>query len=250
MTMAAVLKQENKRGQVISFQDWKSDHKTAVKVPSPILDDDYKADKKAVQMPVEPLSREHIAQLRNYFFNNADYFTSMPTNRRNYLYIVLAANLARRGGDMVRLRVCDVLEADGTIKDHIVFEHEQKTGKRSIMPLNSRCKEALAEYFNTAEEYKMSDWLFQNYKKKGQHMTVDGMRRMLQRTCEKLNIDIHVGTHSLRKAIPYEAISNSTNTADEVLVAQILNHSNIKTTYHYIGRSQEEVDSFMEQNGI
>ena len=29
-----------------------------------------------------------------------------------------------------------------------------------------------------------------------------------------------------------------------------LNHGNIKTTYHYIKRNQEELDSFVERNGI
>lgn len=222
-----------------------------VKVAAPILDADYLGRKENINnTPVDPLSLEEVDLLRNYFFNNQDYFTSMPTNRRNYLYTVLSLNLMRRCGDMVKLRVCDVLNEDGTFKKHVIFSHEEKTGKRAVVLLNSKCKEALVEYFNFIGSYKMSDWLFPNYKKPGEHMTVGGMRKMLKRTCEKLNIETHVGTHSLRKTVPHLAISNSTNTGDEVLVSQLLNHGSIKTTYHYIKRNQEELDTFLEQHGI
>ena len=76
------------------------------------------------------------------------------------------------------------------------------------------------------------------------------MRRMLQRTVEALGIDMRIGTHSLRKTMPYHIITNSTNTEDEVMVSQLLKHSNIKTTYHYIGRSQSEMDDFVEANAL
>ena len=200
--------------------------------------------------PVSPLTLEQVNLLRDYFFNNADYYKSMPTNRRNYLYIVLSLNLMRRCGDMIKLRVCDVINEDGSFKDHVIFAKEEKTGKRATVLLNSKCQEALAEYFNAQEDYNMSDWLFPNYKKPGEHMTVDGMRRMLQRTCDKLGIDIHIGTHSLRKTLPYMAISNSTNVGDEVIVSQLLNHRDIRTTYHYVGRRQDELDEFMEKNAL
>lgn len=223
---------------------------TEMRVAAPILDEDYLERKENNKTPVDPLSMEEVLMLRRYFFNNTDYFKTMPTNRRNYLYTVLSLNLMRRCGDMVKLRVCDVLNEDGTFKKHVIFNHEEKTGKRATVLLNSKCQEALAEYFNFIGSYKMSDWLFPNYKVEGKHMTVDGMRKMLKRTCEKLGIEIHIGTHSLRKTVPHIAITNSTNTGDEVLVSQLLNHGSIKTTYHYIKRNQEELDSFVERNGI
>lgn len=222
----------------------------AIKVKAPILDDKYINNKESSKTPVEPLTINQVNMLRNYFFNNGDYFKTMPTNRRNYLYVVMSLNLMRRCGDMIKIRVRDVLNEDGTIKDHIIFEHEEKTGKRSVVLLNSKCKEALVEYFNFIGTYSMSDWLFPNYKKPGEHMTVDGMRKMLQRTCEKLGIDTHVGTHSLRKTIPHMAINNSASAEDEVTISQLLNHNSVRTTYHYVGRNQDELDSFVERNAI
>ena len=239
----------------VSFAPWFTDqlkklNNVPQKVNAPILDEAYLERKEINKTPVDPLSADEVQMLRNYFFNKQDYFKTMPTNRRNYLYVVLSLNLMRRCGDMIKLRVCDVLNEDGTFREHIIFNHEEKTGKRATVLLNSKCKEALVEYLNYIGEYRMSDWLFPNYKVEGEHMTVDGMRKMLQRTCEKLGWDIHIGTHSLRKTIPHIAISNSTNTGDEVLVSQLLNHGSIKTTYHYIKRNQEELDEFVERNAI
>lgn len=258
MTNNTALKDYSSNGAtIVSFAPWLLAAKkkeelpeVELKVAAPILDDDYMESKMSNKTPVEPLSKEEVIKLRSYFFNNKDYFKTMPTNRRNYLYVVMSLNLMRRCGDMVKLRVCDVLNEDGTFKKHVIFNHEEKTNKRATVLLNSKCQEALVEYFNFVGSYKMSDWLFPNYKEEGKHMTVDGMRKMLQRTCEKLNIDIHIGTHSLRKTIPHIAITNSTNTEDEVMVSQLLNHSSVKTTYHYIRRTQSEMDTFVERNGI
>ena len=105
-------------------------------------------------------------------------------------------------------------------------------------------------YFDSLKEYRMSDWLFPKLNNPSEHMSVDGMRRMLQRAVAALNIDMKIGTHSLRKTMPYHVITNSTSTEDEVIVSQFLKHSNIKTTYHYIGRSQSEMDNFVEANGL
>ena len=235
---------------IIQTQALEANEQQTYKVNAPILDDQYVNNKENNKTPVEPLTVAIVNALRNYFFVNGDYFKSMPTNRRNYLYVVLSLNLMRRCGDMVKMRVCDVLNEDGTFKEHIIFNHEEKTGKRAVVLLNSKCKEALIEYFTFIGSYRMSDWLFPNYKKPGEHMTVDGMRKMLQRTCEKLGIDIHIGTHSLRKTIPHIAITNSNNTEDEVTISQLLNHRDIRTTYYYVGRNQAELDAFVERNAL
>lgn len=251
---ANTYKATEENATIITFAPWvkntKVESEPEFKVAAPILDDEYASIKREDKTPVEPLTIDDVNKLRNYFFNNGDYFKTMPTNRRNYLYVVLALNLMRRCGDMIQMRVCDVLNKDGTFKDHVIFSHEEKTGKRAVVLLNNKCKEALVEYFNFIGTYHMSDWLFPNYKKPGEHMTVDGMRKMLQRTCEKLGIDTHVGTHSLRKTIPHIAISNSTNTEDEATISQLLNHRDIRTTYHYIGRNQAELDKFVERNAL
>ena len=226
-----------------------SDHELEIKVAPPIVDQDYIKQVHINRTPTEPIrSLDDIARLKEYFLGKNSWANN--NNIRDYAYFVFSLNISRRAGDILALHVSDILNSDGTFKTHVIFEHEQKTKKPSTILLKRQAKEALALYFNTRGQYQMSDWLFPNSKNPNQPMSVDGMRRMLQRAAKALNIDMHMGTHSLRKTNPYHIISNSTDTQDEVMVSQFLRHNDIKTTYHYIGRSQEEMDKFVETHGL
>lgn len=208
-----------------------------------VVIDDTPHSPAAHSSPVEPIrDRADIERIKKYFLAAKGHGT---TNLRNYAYFILSINLARRAGDMLGLHVYDILNPDGTFKSHVVFGHEQKTGKRSVLPLDSSSREALTLYFNARTPLRMSDWLFPATGRNDQPLSVDGARRMLQRTVAALNLDIHIGTHSLRKTKPYHMIKDSHSTEDEVMVSQFLGHSNVRTTYHYIGRSQAEMDKFI-----
>ena len=238
----------------VTFAPWieqllESKSTTAVhKVAAPIMDQDYVEQEHYNHNPTDPIcSLEDVERLKNYFLNRKGW---MNNNIRDYAYFVFSLNMSRRAGDILALHVYDILNPDGSFKTHVTFEHEQKTRKKSMVLLNTKAREALTLYFNTLGQYKMSDWLFPNGKKPTEPMSVDGMRRMLQRAVKALNIDMHMGTHSLRKTNPYHMISSSIDTQDEVMVSQFLQHNNIKTTYHYIKRSQTEMDEFIENHGI
>ena len=238
----------------VTFAPWieqllESKSTTAVhKVAAPIMDQDYVEQEHYNHNPTDPIrSLEDVERLKNYFLNRKGW---MNNNIRDYAYFVFSLNMSRRAGDILALHVYDILNPDGSFKTHVTFENEQKTRKKSMVLLNTKAREALTLYFNTLGQYKMSDWLFPNGKKPTEPMSVDGMRRMLQRAVKALNIDMHMGTHSLRKTNPYHMISSSIDTQDEVMVSQFLQHNNIKTTYHYIKRSQTEMDEFIENHGI
>jgi integrase len=244
---------ENSENVKIEFAPWFEamiDQKaqTTAKVAAPIMDESYCEREHISHESVEPIrSLDDVERIKNYFLTRKGHGNN---SIRNYAYFVLSLNIARRAGDILNLHVYDVLNKDGTFKTHVTFEHEQKTGKKSDVLLNSKAVEALTMYFNTLGEYKMSDWLFPKLNDPAEHISVDGMRRMLQRAVKDLGLDIHIGTHSLRKTMPYHVISNSTNTEDEVIISQFLKHNDVKTTYHYIGRSQSEMDAFVEAHGI
>lgn len=221
---------------------------SAQKVAAPIMDQDYTEQTHYNHNPTDPIrSLDDIERLKNYFLSRKGWANN---NIRDYAYFVFSLNMCRRAGDILALHVYDILNPDGSFKTHVTFEHEQKTGKKSIVLLNSKAREALTLYFNTLGQYKMSDWLFSNGKNPAEPMSVQGMRKMLQRAAKALNIDMHMGTHSLRKTNPYHMIATSTDTQDEVMVSQFLQHNDIKTTYHYIKRSQVEMDDFIENHGL
>lgn len=218
------------------------------RVAPPIMDQDYQPENHRRSNPTDPIySLEDVERFKEYFLNRKGHKNN---NIRDYAYFVFSLNISRRAGDILSLHVYDILNPDGTFKSHVIFDHEQKTGKKATVLINSKAREALVMYFNAWGEYRMSDWLFPKSNNKAEHQTVDGMRRMLQRAAAALEIDMHIGTHSLRKTNPYHIISQSVDTDDEVMVSQFLNHGNIKTTYHYIKRSQNEMDEFVEAHAM
>lgn len=219
-----------------------------LKVAPPIMDAQYQQGQRKAHNPTDPIySLEDVERFKEYFLSRKGHKNN---NIRDYAYFVFSLNVSRRAGDILALHVYDILNPDGSFKSHVVFDHEQKTGKKATVLINSKAREALAMYFNAWGNYRMSDWLFPKSNNKAEPQTVDGMRRMLQRAAAALGVDMHMGTHSLRKTNPYHIISQSTDTEDEVMVSQFLNHSNIKTTYHYINRSQNEMDQFVEAHGL
>ena len=221
---------------------------TTQKVAAPIIDQEYKEHEHYNHNPTDPIrSLDDIERLKNYFLNRKGW---VKNNIRDYAYFVFSLNMCRRAGDILALHVYDILNPDGSFKTHVTFEHEQKTGKKSVVFLNTKAKNALVLYFNSLGQYKMSAWPLPNGKNPTESMSVQGMRKMLQRAAKALNIDMHMGTHSLRKTNPYHMISTSTDTQDEVMVSQFLQHNDIKTTYHYIKRSQTEMDNFIENHGL
>lgn len=218
------------------------------RVMPPIMDMEYQPENHKRQNPTDPIySLEDIERFKKYFLGRKGHKNN---NIRDYAYFVFSLNVSRRAGDILALHVYDILNADGTFKTHVIFDHEQKTGKKATVLINSKAREALAMYFTAWGNYKMSDWLFPKSNNKTEAQTVDGMRRMLQRAAKALGIEMHMGTHSLRKTNPYHIISQSVDTEDEVMVSQFLNHGNIKTTYHYIKRSQSEMDQFVEAHAM
>lgn len=230
------------------FLEAKTASDSVQKVAAPIMDTEYVAEEHRQHNPTDPIrDLNDIERMKSYFLNRKGH---RNVNIRDYAYFVFSLNVSRRAGDILALHVYDILNPDGSFKTHVIFDHEQKTGKKSMVLLNSKAREALTLYFNTLQTYNMSDWLFPNSKDSSKPMEVQGMRRMLQRTVDVLGIDMHMGTHSLRKTIPYHAISQSTNTEDEVTVSQFLGHNNIKTSYHYLGRSQAAMDQFVESHAI
>ena len=220
--------------------------KREFKVKRPILDKEY-LNTPVYNKPREStnaIPKEYLPMIKEYFRRPCRYSAN---NLRNFAYFCLEINIGRRAGDALNLKVKDVLNEDGTIKDHIIFAHEQKTGKRAMPYLNTNVKEALAEYLNTKEKYNMSDYLFQNYKT-GEKLSVDAMRKVIKRMAKDLKIDMNLATHSLRRTFATEAINRNPN--NEMLVSMALNHSDIATTRRYTKRTQQQMDRFYEENAL
>lgn len=159
---------------------------------------------------------------------------------RDQLLFTLGIDWGLRASDLVALTVADVKD-----KDHFLIK-EQKTGKGKYAKINDNLKKQIANYIES-HDLDADDWLFPSRsrdRKTGErkHIQRQTLYKMLEKVAEYLEWDF-VGTHTLRKTFAYHLYRKTGNIA---LVQELLNHSSQAVTLRYIGVTQDELDSALE----
>lgn len=228
------------------------------------MDKAYTSAKKVTNKSTDAFTVEEVQLMLGELLKPSKY---QMNSLRNYLYVVLSVNTARRAGDILNLKVGDVLQIGSNgigIGDYINL-HEQKTKKYAHVKINSYAKSALQYYFRELGKYnrihgnnkcKMSDWLFPKCFEPNEPNTVDGMRKVIQRLAGKLHKSNpnmfckHYGTHSLRKTIARNVVDHTSDVKELQITSEFLGHSSQKITAAYINIQQEEIDDFVERYGV
>ncbi|MDM5212445.1 site-specific integrase [Peribacillus sp. NJ4] len=172
---------------------------------------------------VQPIRRlDHIDKMKKSLLKYCSY--------RDYMMFSIGINIGLRIGDLLQLKVKDILE--GT---HIVIV-EQKTDKIKRFLVNPQLRKEVRKYVRKMN-LKNEQYLFPSRKGKGPITRVQAYR-VLNKAAEMADIP-DVGTHTLRKTFGYLHYQKF---KDIALLQQILNHSNPKDTMIYIGLTQDLMD--------
>jgi len=153
---------------------------------------------------------------------------------RDYLLFITGINTGLRISDIIKLKVSDVLNEDGTVKSHICI-NEQKTGKRKRFKINDTLAREFLEY---CKNLKMTDYLFSSRKGKNEPITRVQAYRLLNAVALRIGLE-EIGTHTLRKTFGYHFYRK---TKDVALLQKLFNHSSPSITLAYIGIEQDEID--------
>lgn len=158
---------------------------------------------------------------------------------RNYLLFVTGINTGLRISDLLKLRVYDVLDNNGNIKDSITIR-EKKTGKEKKFAINKSVAHALQEYFDELKRTDKDLFLFKS--RKGENSPISRIQayEILNKVAKDIGINDEIGTHTLRKTFGYHARMNGTPI--EVL-QKIFNHSAPSITMRYIGITKDELEN-------
>lgn len=232
---------------------------------------------------VDPIkSVEDIQAVKEYFLNQPIRCKTNHTNIRNYTLFVFTINCSRRIGDVLKLKIKDVLNKDMTFKNYIgenqsIGIQEQKTKKLIRIPINEASKEALQMYFNTLTTINFDDPIFKSPKEKNiiqaqsnyNKALLTGDLGKIKYAKDRLDIAINF-THSLEprsvskilkdmsRDIGLEAKGININTHsmrktgayhlynkshDIEAVAKLLNHTKSEVSKRYIGINQDEIDT-------
>lgn len=152
----------------------------------------------------------------------------LRANPRVAAALTAEANLGLRIGDILSLKLADIVRDGGRYRLNII---EEKTGKKRKFTVPEAVYAFLRDY---AVEHNIADdeVLFP--------VTVRAIQKHLKAVCDMLGYE-NVSTHSFRKWYATDIYNNSGH--DIILVQQLLQHSSPTVTRRYIGISDERIEN-------
>ena len=158
---------------------------------------------------------------------------------RDYLLFVMGINTALRIGDLLRLRVGDVLDERGEVVEFLHVK-EQKTGKSKRVKLNDSTREALRHYFTRVPVTDPDAPLFPT--RSGKPLDRTQAWRLINSWCETVGLTQgRYGAHTLRKTWGYMA--RRYHGIPIELIQAKLGHSSPAITRRYIGITGDEIEN-------
>lgn len=198
---------------------------------------------------VYPFQIEDLRKMMVYFHDNEMW--------QCYLIFVLSVNMARRIGDTLALTWEHFYDKrTGELRNDLMEIVEDKTDKLANPHINSACRKAIELYIKktnvnpAAKGYSNYVFIQTSGNYEGRLLTADGYRKALKRAATAVGIKYNVGTHSTRKT--FGMVSRMLHPGDYdsmELLQTIYNHSDTKTTKHYIGLTKEKVDRYYDDMG-
>ena len=245
------------------FVTWQIE-KEKINQDHPFINDADHEVRKYAPDPIKDI--KDINRILDYLFSHKQY--------RNLLLFTMGINFGLRCGDLLKLRFGHIMNIDGSIKREVRLIEEKNKNHR-VCYMNDFVVEVAKMYVNSlyASGYKadLNDYLFtslsnsnsENYydtlqgkvtftgkplevkRNTGSSIQVKSVERMLKKVInDELGINIHAGTHLMRKTFAYQVITTAPdrNRAIEML-QRILGHKSPATTLYYAGITGEEIQN-------
>lgn len=154
-------------------------------------------------------------------------------NRRIATTLTLEANLGLRIGDILKLRLSDIIRDGDRYRLDII---EEKSGKKRefTVPLEIY---AYIQNYALENNIRTTAKLFE--------ISERAVNKHLQKVCKYLNLD-GIGSHSFRKFFATTIYNNNRHNIN--LVRVLLQHSSIATTQRYIGIQSEEIEEALQKH--
>lgn len=152
-----------------------------------------------------------------------------PYGKRDFVVVLLAAELGIRSGDIIRLKISDIHWERNTIE----FV-QYKTKIFNQLPLLENIKYALIDYLKNGRPESNLKNVFIGIKNGGKPLTNTCIHQIVSKYFQKADIDISErkhGPHALRHSLASSMLCNNT---PMYVIKEVLGHSNINTTRMYL----------------
>lgn len=147
--------------------------------------------------------------------------------------LVLEANLGMRIGDILKLRLADIVRDGARYRLDI---SEEKTGKKRVFTVPHPVYQFVRVYC-IENHIDDTDIIFP--------VSERAVQKYLKKVADYLGYK-NIGTHSFRKFFATEIYQN--NSYNIVLVQKLLQHGSPATTQKYIGISEKEVEDALQKH--
>ena len=163
----------------------------------------------------------------------------LEPNERIRIAWLLQTNLVLRVGDTLRLKIKDLWNEDGSLKKQIQVK-ESKKNKTKIVEINGKTLlAALESYYPSIKDKNRN--CYWHVGPKGGYLADSHIRAKLLQVKKTLGLK-QLSTHSARKYIP--TLMNQRG--DSIYtISRVLNHSDVKTTIHYISYLDKDAKKAM-----
>lgn len=205
--------------------------------------------KKGKKSEVYHLEVEDMKKIAKYFLDKELWLC--------YLTFVLSCNMARRIGDTLSLTWEHIFNpSTGLMRENLMEIAEDKTDKLANPRINSACRSAINLYIEkthcdpSKNRYKNPVFMQLSGNYKGRVMSDSCYRKNIKKAAADCGITYNVATHSPRKTFGMMNRMLHPGDYDSMEILQtIYNHSDTKTTKHYIGLTKQKIDAYYNDMG-
>ncbi len=164
--------------------------------------------------------------------------TLLKDKPRDHLLFTMGINNGLRTGDLLKLKVKDVIHLKPGESIQII---ENKTKKRNILMINKIVHKSLQNYLQKTKPDE--DAFLFNGRKGSAPITIPSINRLIKSWTSDINLPGKYGAHSLRKTFGYIQRMEY-GTSYEVLCKRY-QHSSPAITVRYLGIQDKEVDEIL-----
>ena len=157
----------------------------------------------------------------------------------------LAIDSKLRGCDLVKLRVCDVMQSNRMMSRTMVMQ--QKTHRPVQFELTEQTRDAVSAWINQAQ-LKSDQCLFPSRVHASEHISTRQYERLLKDWVASIGLDpAAYGTHTMRRT---KATLIYRRTKNLRAVQLLLAHTKLESTVQYLGIEVDDALEISEQTEI
>ena len=162
-------------------------------------------------------------------------------NPRDLMLFTVSINSGIRCGDLLKLKIKDVLGIKVGEKIIII---EGKTHKTNYIYINNEIFKVIQGYLNSLEKINPEHYLFKSRKGLNYPISIYYVGLLVKKWCEAINLKGNFGAHSLRKS--FCTLQRTKFHVPIEIISKRLNHVTPSVTRRYVGIIESEVEDILK----